>query len=264
MCTYARAPNTCTHTSARAHTHTYTHTYTHTRLQDYDYSLDLWSLGCMFAAMIFRKDPFFCGHDNYDQLVKIARVRTDTHSHTRAHIHTPPLRFSTRARTHTHTHTRTHIHTPPLHLSTRARTHTHTHSCTQKHTSPAFKHTSTQTHTYKHTITRTHTECEFVNRVRHAVHLRSCVASHTYMHTHAHAHAHTHTHVNIYIHMQVLGTEELYDYLNKYGIELDPQVSVRGGDVGLCARASVCVCMCESSNLTHILDTCIEHTQHMY
>lgn len=28
----------------------------------------------MFAAMIFRKDPFFCGHDNYDQLVKIARV----------------------------------------------------------------------------------------------------------------------------------------------------------------------------------------------
>lgn len=43
-------------------------------LQDYDYSLDLWSLGAMFAAMIFRKDPFFCGHDNYDQLVKIARV----------------------------------------------------------------------------------------------------------------------------------------------------------------------------------------------
>ena len=26
------------------------------------------------AGMIFRKDPFFCGHDNYDQLVKIARV----------------------------------------------------------------------------------------------------------------------------------------------------------------------------------------------
>mmetsp|Transcript_39959 Transcript_39959/g.118968 ORF Transcript_39959/g.118968 Transcript_39959/m.118968 type:complete len:351 (-) Transcript_39959:1525-2577(-) len=43
-------------------------------LMDYDYSLDLWSLGCMFAGMIFRKDPFFCGHDNYDQLVKIARV----------------------------------------------------------------------------------------------------------------------------------------------------------------------------------------------
>jgi len=43
-------------------------------LQDYDYSLDMWSLGCMFAGMIFRKEPFFYGHDNYDQLVKIARV----------------------------------------------------------------------------------------------------------------------------------------------------------------------------------------------
>eukprot|EP00828_Plagiopyla_frontata_P002900 TRINITY_DN10666_c0_g1_i1.p2 TRINITY_DN10666_c0_g1~~TRINITY_DN10666_c0_g1_i1.p2 ORF type:complete len:145 (-),score=28.91 TRINITY_DN10666_c0_g1_i1:18-452(-) len=28
----------------------------------------------MFAAMIFRKDPFFKGNDNYDQLVKITRV----------------------------------------------------------------------------------------------------------------------------------------------------------------------------------------------
>ncbi|KAD1885336.1 hypothetical protein E3N88_42163 [Mikania micrantha] len=43
-------------------------------LQDYDYSLDMWSLGCMFAGMIFRKEPFFYGHDNQDQLVKIARV----------------------------------------------------------------------------------------------------------------------------------------------------------------------------------------------
>ena len=66
-------------------------------LQDYDYALDLWSLGCMFAGcfllillarncfkhretylqnagMIFRKEPFFYGHDNYDQLVKIAKV----------------------------------------------------------------------------------------------------------------------------------------------------------------------------------------------
>ena len=77
-------------------------------LQDYDYSLDLWSLGCMFAGkwwrisarlhcqyivlyfewcysmtvlcclgMIFRKEPFFYGHDNYDQLVKIAKVRAE-------------------------------------------------------------------------------------------------------------------------------------------------------------------------------------------
>ncbi|KAI9082601.1 hypothetical protein K1719_035470 [Acacia pycnantha] len=43
-------------------------------LQDYDYSLDLWSLGCMFAGMIFHKEPFFYGHDNHDQLVKIAKV----------------------------------------------------------------------------------------------------------------------------------------------------------------------------------------------
>ncbi|XWS41807.1 hypothetical protein CRYUN_Cryun17cG0114600 [Craigia yunnanensis] len=43
-------------------------------LQDYDYSLDIWSLGCMFAGMIFRKEPFFYGHDNHDQLVKIAKV----------------------------------------------------------------------------------------------------------------------------------------------------------------------------------------------
>lgn len=69
-------------------------------LQDYDYSLDIWSLGCMFAGMIFRKagpvsavvpcrancrcpdsissppqqEPFFYGHDNYDQLVKIGKV----------------------------------------------------------------------------------------------------------------------------------------------------------------------------------------------
>eukprot|EP01096_Ripella_sp_DP13-Kostka_P001796 TRINITY_DN1224_c0_g1_i1.p1 TRINITY_DN1224_c0_g1~~TRINITY_DN1224_c0_g1_i1.p1 ORF type:complete len:342 (+),score=138.94 TRINITY_DN1224_c0_g1_i1:217-1242(+) len=43
-------------------------------MQDYDYSLDMWSLGCMFAGMVFKKEPFFHGHDNQDQLVKIARV----------------------------------------------------------------------------------------------------------------------------------------------------------------------------------------------
>jgi casein kinase II subunit alpha len=43
-------------------------------LKLYDYSLDMWSLGCMLAGMIFRKDPFFQGQDNYDQLVKIAKV----------------------------------------------------------------------------------------------------------------------------------------------------------------------------------------------
>lgn len=40
----------------------------------YDYSLDMWSLGCMLASMIFRKEPFFHGHDNYDQLIRIAKV----------------------------------------------------------------------------------------------------------------------------------------------------------------------------------------------
>lgn len=43
-------------------------------MRDYDYSLDLWSLGCMFAGMIFIKHPFFHGRDNYDQLVRIAKV----------------------------------------------------------------------------------------------------------------------------------------------------------------------------------------------
>merc|ERR1712072_448582 len=42
--------------------------------QEYDYALDMWSLGCMVAGMIFRREPFFHGHDNYDQLVKIVKV----------------------------------------------------------------------------------------------------------------------------------------------------------------------------------------------
>ncbi|KAF8473569.1 kinase-like domain-containing protein [Kalaharituber pfeilii] len=42
--------------------------------REYDYSLDLWSLGAMFASMIFRKEPFFHGTSNSDQLVKIAKV----------------------------------------------------------------------------------------------------------------------------------------------------------------------------------------------
>lgn len=43
-------------------------------LRRYDYSLDVWSLGCMLAGLIFRKEPFFQGQDDQDQLVKIARV----------------------------------------------------------------------------------------------------------------------------------------------------------------------------------------------
>jgi len=43
-------------------------------MRDYDYSLDIWSLGCMLAAMIFRIEPFFKGRDNYDQLVVISKI----------------------------------------------------------------------------------------------------------------------------------------------------------------------------------------------
>mmetsp|Transcript_34225 Transcript_34225/g.59887 ORF Transcript_34225/g.59887 Transcript_34225/m.59887 type:complete len:367 (-) Transcript_34225:4484-5584(-) len=42
--------------------------------QAYDYSLDMWSLGCMVAGIIFKLDPLFHGQDNYDQLVKITQV----------------------------------------------------------------------------------------------------------------------------------------------------------------------------------------------
>ncbi|CAI0406338.1 unnamed protein product, partial [Linum tenue] len=65
-------------------------------LQDYDYSLDLWSLGCMFAGMIFRKEPFFYGHDNYDQLVKIAKVRVkeeEKKKHSRDSLLLCPVRW---------------------------------------------------------------------------------------------------------------------------------------------------------------------------
>ena len=40
----------------------------------YDYALDIWSLGCTMACMMFQKDPLFKGSDNYDQLIKIARI----------------------------------------------------------------------------------------------------------------------------------------------------------------------------------------------
>jgi len=40
----------------------------------YDYSLDMWSLGCLLAGIIFKKEPFFRGYDNYDQLLKITKV----------------------------------------------------------------------------------------------------------------------------------------------------------------------------------------------
>lgn len=47
--------------------------------QEYDYSLDMWSLGCMFASMIFRKEPFFHGHSNTNQLEKVRPVSCHCH-----------------------------------------------------------------------------------------------------------------------------------------------------------------------------------------
>jgi len=40
----------------------------------YNYSLDIWSLGCVLAEIIFNKIPFFKGKDNFDQLVKIVKI----------------------------------------------------------------------------------------------------------------------------------------------------------------------------------------------
>ncbi len=40
----------------------------------YHYSLDIWSLGVMMAGMVFRKEPFFKGSDNYDQLEQITKT----------------------------------------------------------------------------------------------------------------------------------------------------------------------------------------------
>ncbi|EFA79907.1 hypothetical protein PPL_06727 [Heterostelium album PN500] len=43
-------------------------------MYDYDYSIDMWSLGCLFAGLILNRDPFFNGENNDDQLVKIVKV----------------------------------------------------------------------------------------------------------------------------------------------------------------------------------------------
>lgn len=40
----------------------------------YDHTLDSWSVGCMLAAIIFRKEVFFHGSSNEDQLDQIANV----------------------------------------------------------------------------------------------------------------------------------------------------------------------------------------------
>ena len=40
----------------------------------YDYSIDIWSLGCIMAGIIFKQEPFFLGKDNFDQLLKIVKI----------------------------------------------------------------------------------------------------------------------------------------------------------------------------------------------
>ncbi len=43
-------------------------------IRDYDYSLDVWGVGCILAALLFKRPVFFRGEDEFDQLVKITRV----------------------------------------------------------------------------------------------------------------------------------------------------------------------------------------------
>ena len=40
----------------------------------YDYAIDLWSVGCIFGAILFQKDFLFKGEDLNDQMVKVAEV----------------------------------------------------------------------------------------------------------------------------------------------------------------------------------------------
>ncbi|VEU36858.1 unnamed protein product [Pseudo-nitzschia multistriata] len=40
----------------------------------YDYAIDLWGFGCILAGLLFRKEPFFRGKNNVDQLGVIVQV----------------------------------------------------------------------------------------------------------------------------------------------------------------------------------------------
>eukprot|EP00934_Nitzschia_sp_Nitz4_P007608 Nitzschia sp. Nitz4//scaffold81_size91200//35588//36898//NITZ4_004985-RA/size91200-processed-gene-0.105-mRNA-1//1//CDS//3329558707//7598//frame0 len=42
--------------------------------QNYDYCVDLWGVGCILAGLLFRREPFFRGKDNLDQLGTIMAV----------------------------------------------------------------------------------------------------------------------------------------------------------------------------------------------
>jgi casein kinase II subunit alpha len=40
----------------------------------YDYAIDMWGVGCILAGLLLRREPFFRGRDNQDQLGKIIAV----------------------------------------------------------------------------------------------------------------------------------------------------------------------------------------------
>lgn len=43
-------------------------------IRKYDFSVDMWNFGCILAGILFKKEPFFTGYDNIDQLCKISKV----------------------------------------------------------------------------------------------------------------------------------------------------------------------------------------------
>jgi len=50
--------------------------------ENYDYSIDLWGVGCILAGLLFRREPFFRGKDNMDQLGTIIAVLGTADLHT--------------------------------------------------------------------------------------------------------------------------------------------------------------------------------------
>jgi casein kinase II subunit alpha len=40
----------------------------------YDYAIDMWGVGCILAGLLLRREPFFRGRDNQDQLGKIIAI----------------------------------------------------------------------------------------------------------------------------------------------------------------------------------------------
>ena len=59
--------HTVAHTVARTIARTVTRTLPSTATQ-YDVALDMWSAGCVLAGLLFRREPFFRGNDNLDQV----------------------------------------------------------------------------------------------------------------------------------------------------------------------------------------------------